>query len=267
MKTSATLCALLAGLAARPSLAHDLWLVPPAEASSGVPLELALAVGMDFPTSISALTPERVTVRAHGPDGAARALTPEAGGELVTVARLAPDAKGLWTAAAVTRRNVLSLEAAKFNDYLLHDGLAHVLAQRMDEGTLGEPAVERYSKHVKALFAVDGSNDGPFATPLGLELEIVPLANPLAAQVGGALPVRVLFAGAPLERANVCWDHPGNGEAFSGQTWTDARGETLVPVARPGPMTLRLVHMTRPAGDPDVQWESFWSSLTFHVPR
>ena len=244
--------------------AHDLWLVPPARAEAGEEVVLELAVGMDFPQSLSALAPERVTVRVHRPDRGAVAVEPAAG-ELVTIARHAPGSPGLWQASAVTRRNELSMDAAKFNDYLLHDGLAHVLAWRMNDGTLDEPADERYSKYVKALFAVGDSIDGPFAEPLGLRLEIVPLSNPLAARVGGTVPVRVLFDGEPLSGANVCWDHPGNGEAFSGQTWTDERGETLVPVARTGPMTLRMVHMTRVPDDPDVQWESFWSSLTFHV--
>jgi len=100
------------------------------------------------------------------------------------------------------------MDAAKFNDYLLHDGMPHVLAWRMDDGTLGEPADERYSKHVKALFAVGGSIAGPFATPLGLELEIVPLANPLAARVGGTLPVRVLWNDSrPEALARQAWDN------------------------------------------------------------
>lgn len=91
------------------------------------------------------------------------------------------------------------------------------------------------------------------------------LADPLSTPTGGTLPVQVLFRGAPLVRANLCWDHPGNGEDFTGQTWTDADGRALVPLAREGPMTLRLVHMTRPQ-KPEHEWESFWASFTFRIP-
>jgi hypothetical protein len=100
---------------------------------------------------------------------------------------------------------------------------------------------------------------------LGHRVEIVLLDDPFAARVGSTLRARVLFEGRPLSRANLCWDHPGNGEDFTGQTWTDASGEALVPVGATGPMTLRLVHMTRPRAS-EYEWESFWASCTFRVP-
>jgi uncharacterized GH25 family protein len=167
--------------------------------------------------------------------------------------------------SAVTRPNRLDLEAAKFNDYLLHDGLPHVLAGRMDRGEMDRDATERYSKYVKCLVPIGGVADANAAqVVLGHELEIVPLADPLAVSAGETLAVRVLFQGRPLERANLCWDHPGNGEDFTGQTWTDRGGDALIPIARSGLMTLRLVHMTRPMTD-DYEWESFWASYTFQV--
>jgi hypothetical protein len=173
---------------------------------------------------------------------------------------------GAWLVAAVTQPNQLELGAAEFNDYLLHDGLPHVLAGRMDRRELERGAVERYSKHVKTLVAVASHHaDVAARTVLGLELEIVLLTDPLGARIGSTLPVQVLFRGEPLADANLCWDHPQNGERFSGQTWTDAEGKALVPVAKTGLMTVRLVHMTRPER-PEHEWESFWSSFTFRVP-
>jgi len=252
---------------AAPAAAHDLWLVPPpGPAAAGTPVEVAVSVGMDFPVSLHALDPERVTAQIVGPGG--RSVPGEVTrreGELEAKLRFVPDAPGPWVAALVTRPNRVELGAAEFNDYLLHDGLAHVLAGRMDRGDLDRAAVERYSKYVKALLPVGAGGGESWAAPQGLKLEIVPLADPLGLAPRSVLPVRVLFEGAPLARANLCWDHPGNGEDFSGQTWTDERGEALVPIARAGPMTLRMVHMTRPL-HPDYEWESFWASLTFRVP-
>lgn len=156
------------------------------------------------------------------------------------------------------------MTAAKFNDYLLHDGMPHVLAERMDAGELDRAATEQYSKYVKTLFRVGDSADGDPTRALGLHLEIVPEEDPLAKRPGQALRVRVLLAGDPLPGANVCWDHPGNGERFTGQTWTDADGRALVPIDRLGWMTIRLVHMTHPRTE-DHEWESFWSSLTLRI--
>ncbi len=257
----------LLALLCLPALAHDFWLVPPSTASVGELVEVEVSVGMDFPTSVHSIDPERVTITAVGP-GVARAEVSMRQDEerATTVAAFTPSAPGAWLVSAVTVPNRLEMEAAKFNDYLLHDGLPHVLAGRMDRGEMDRDAAERYSKHVKALVPVGGSAEGGAAAlaVLGQELEVVPLADPLAASVGDTLVVRVLFRGKPLERANLCWDHPGNGEDFTGQTWTDAEGAALDPIARPGLMTLRLVHMTRPLAD-DHEWESFWASYTFRV--
>jgi hypothetical protein len=152
-----------------------------------------------------------------------------------------------------------------FNAYLLHDGLPQVLAERMEAGEWDRPAVEQYSRSVKTLIAVGAAADGAAWTqPLGQTLEIVPMSDPLALRAGQALQVRVLFRGAPLSGARLGWDLPGNGEQLAGETWTGADGTAWVPIARPGLILLRLIHMTRPRAA-DHEWESFWSSLTFRI--
>lgn len=253
--------------------AHDMWILPPSKAvADGKPLEWTVAVGMDFPKSIHAITPERLTFRAVSPLGTvltAPALpfeTRQLEQQQRTVASFTPNAKGAWVLAVQTQPSLLSMTALKFNDYLLHDGLAHVLKQRLDDGELAKDATERYSKFTKGLVAIDGDSSGTAATlRVGLTLEIVPLVNPLTRRVGDTLPVQVFFRGTPLPKANVCWDEPGNGEDFLGQTWTNEKGIALVPIARSGPVTLRLIHMTRPR-HADYEWESFWTSYTWHHP-
>lgn len=253
-----------------PVFAHDMWLVPPATAAVGKPVEVAVAVGMDFPTSLNVIDPARLTVAALGPDGEAAPVTLRADEDRkVLVASFTPKRAGLWLVTATTRPNRLALEAAKFNDYLLHDGLPHVLAGRMDRGELDRDATEQYSKYCKTIVPVGDVGGAATTTRFGTKLEIVPAAGAtstaLGAKVGGSVAVRVLFEGVPLKRGNLCWDHPGNGEDFTGQTWTDENGTALVPIGKAGLMTLRLVHMTRPLAD-DYEWESFWSSFTFRVP-
>lgn len=270
LATKKSLVFLLVAGPGLPVLAHDLWLVPPAVAAAGGPVEVEVSVGMDFPASLHSIDPGRLTVTALAPDGTESAVALRQDEENArTVGSFEPHEPGTWLITAATRPNRLELEAAKFNDYLLHDGMPHVLAGRMDRGELDRDATERYSKYVKAVVPVGDpapeNGDGKDACAVvGQTLEIVPLADPLAVAVGETLPVRVLFRSEPLERANLCWDHPKNGEDFTGQTWTDARGEALVPVAKRGLMTLRLVHMTRPMTD-DHEWESFWASFTFRV--
>lgn len=249
-----------------PALAHDLWLVPPPRGDVGVPLEVEVSTGMDFPTSLVAIDPARLTVTAVGPDGARADVTlRQDGSNDTTWATFTPTSAGAWVVAAETAPKLLEMDAADFNDYLLHDGLPHVLAGRMDRGETDRDAAELYSKFVKAVVPVGGSTGGDAArTALGRTLELVPLDDPFGVSVGDTLRVRVVFRGEPVGRANVCWDHPGNGEDFTGQTWTDAGGVAVVPITKPGVTTLRLVHMTRPQTS-GHEWESFWASYTFHA--
>lgn len=264
MKHSLALAAF--ALLCLPAVAHDMWLVPPEGGRVGEPVEVVVSVGMDFPNSLNAIDPARLTTRALGPAGASAEVQVRAlEDEKRTTTSFTPTAPGAWMLSTVTRPKQLDMKAAKFNDYLLHDGLPHVLAGRMDRGEWDRDAVERYSKYVKCAVRVGEAMDaGAAQAVLGHTLEIVPLADPFDVSVGQTLAVRVLYEGQPLERANLCWDHPGNGEDFTGQTWTDRNGKALVPIGKSGPMTLRLIHMTRPMKD-DYEWESFWASYTFRV--
>ena len=248
--------------------AHDLWLLPPMnDVFADNRIEIKIAVGMDFPISQNAMTTGRLTMIAT--DGISKVnafeFTMDQQGR-ATIASFRPDRSGTWLVGCTTRANRIQLDADSFNRYLLHDGLPHILSQRMIDGELDFPAAEQYSKYTKTMFSVrkserdESSEIGPMF--LGHRLEIVPKQDPRVKRVGETVAVQVLFENKPLAGANVCWDHPGNGELFSGQAWTNLEGNVLVPVAQPGLMTIRLVHMQRPRKE-EFEWESFWSSFTF----
>ena len=247
---------------------HDLWLVPPNHpVAVGDKVDVVIAVGMDFPVSLSAVSPARLTVTAVDASHEIQNVELKQNDQVKqTVATFVPDAAGSWLVSCTTQPNQLEMKGADFNNYLLHDGLPHVLAQRMERGELDRDAREQYSKYTKALLRVgNGESNRVESKVLGQKLEIILLENPSKKKTGETLKAQVLFEGRPLERANLCWDHPGNGEAYFGQTWTDEGGNAILPISRTGLMTLRLVHMTQPQTEA-YEWESFWSSFTFVVP-
>lgn len=255
------LAALLALTSAAPP--HDTWLLC-LQPDGARGAQLSLRTGMEFPDSDNAVPPERIHAQLRDGAGAVRAVT----GWRVdaatrsSVADLGELPRGCCVAWADTEPRVLQMEARKFNDYLLHDGLPQVLHSRIENGEEDQDAVEQYRKCAKVVFAVGDALDGAFDRPTGQLLEIVPLEHPLRLRPRDTLAVRVLFEGRPLAHANLCWDHPGNGQDLAGCTWTDADGKALVPVARAGWMTLRLVHMLRPKAA-DHEWASYWASLSF----
>jgi uncharacterized GH25 family protein len=251
--------------------AHDLWLVPPEKAEAKSLSTIEAISGTKFPKGDrapdTAKFKRRLLVNPDGADGVLTAAGKKDQSGLLTAELTAEPARpGVYIAAAQTEPNLITLKAAEFNNYLVSDGLAHVYRLRHKEGTLDQPGRERYSKSPKAIFRVGTGGEGDPCRVVGLPLEIVPLRSPFGLKVGDTLRVRVLFQKKPLPGANLGWDAPGEGDEPLGTARTDAQGEALIPVAQTGLMTIRLTHMTRPKAK-EYEWESFWTTLTFHVPK
>jgi hypothetical protein len=164
----------------------------------------------------------------------------------------------------------IELKAHDFDAYLKLEGLDAPLAARVRQGASEGPGRERYARCPKAWI---GTGQEPRATaPVGLTMEIVPLADPTMAT---SLPVRVLFRGQPLEGALVrAWNRPlsGLGPADPAdrdslgpviQVRTNARGEARLVATHAGEWMVSAVHM-EPSSDPAAaDWQSWWGSLTF----
>ena len=258
---------LLGLLLASPSIhAHDLWLIPPENATPKQPVTIQASIGMNFPTSIALpkidTYPRKFVV---GPDGKSLTLKSAGTKDMISLLEFEPTSPGIHIAAVETAPKVIELEADKFNEYLVSDGLPHIFRLRFEEKTLNKSAKERYRKSPTALVRVGDANAGNWNKPLDLPLQIVPLQNPFDRKVGDTLRVKVYFQQKPLKDANVGWQHPGDGDTAVGYVRANANGEALIPIAATGLMTIRLTHMTRPKAA-DFEWESFWTTVTFRVP-
>ena len=254
-------------LLAPPSFAHDLWLLPPTKAELDKEVRIRANSGMDFPKSEHAPDPakfaRRIVILPDGKESTLEAAGTEGLSGLLT---FRPAKSGLYVVAVETTPKLITLDADKFNSYLVSDGLPHIYMLRAKEKTLDQPGRERYSKSPKALLRVGKDGAGDATKAVGLPLEIVPLKDPFALKPGETLPVRVLFQSKPLTEANLGWAHPDEGEMPRGTVRTNAKGEALIPIGKAGLMTIRLTHMTRPKAK-DYEWESFWTTLTWIVPE
>ena len=250
-------------LLACPGFAHDLWLIPP---EAGKPAIMRAVSGSKFAIGDHAPDPakfaKRILTLPDGTEGKLEAAGTEGKDGLLRFTATGP---GVYAVGVETTPKMIELDAKKFNEYLVSDGLPHIFMLRAKEDSLDKPAKERYSKSPKALLRIGEGGKGDASKPIGLPLEIVPLQDPFALKAGEALKVRVLFRGKPLAGANLGWDHPGEGELPAGTVLSNEKGEALVPIAKVGLMTIRLTHMTRPKAV-DHEWESFWTTLTFRIP-
>ncbi|HEX3151950.1 MAG TPA: DUF4198 domain-containing protein [Gemmataceae bacterium] len=249
-----------------PTFGHDLWLIPPEKADTGRTLTVRAHSGSEFPVSEHAPDPakfaRRIVISPEGESALdAAGIEAEAG-----LLAFRPSKPGVYVVAVETSPKLITLEADKFNAYLVEDSLPHIYALRSKEKSLDRPGTERYSKSPKALVRAGDGKGIDFAKPVGLPLEIVPLKDPFERKVGDTLPVRVLFQGKALADAHLGWATPGDGALPRGTVRTNAAGEALIPMAKAGLMTIRLTHMTRPKAK-DYEWESFWTTLTWYVPN
>lgn len=249
------------------AFAHDLWLVPPAKAKPKEKATITAISGTKFPLGDPAPDPAKFAKRwVVAPDGTKIDVDADGTKDRAGLMSFTPEKAGVYLLAVQTNPKVLKLEAQAFNDYLVTDGLPHIYHLRHKEKTLDQPGVERYSKSPKVLLNVGDAGATEVSKPMGLPLEIVPLSNPNKLNVGDTWKVKVLFQEKPLAGVFLGWDHPGEGDDVQGTVRTNAKGEVLIPIAQKGLMTIRLTHMTRPKAA-DYEWESFWTTLTVHLPE
>jgi uncharacterized GH25 family protein len=220
--------------------------------------------GMDFPNSLSAVTPDRVNQFVLAGKSVKEDITEfkVQGNSLVT--KYIFKESGTYVVGVDLKPREIKLTAEEFNEYLLHDGLPNIYELRKKEGILDKDAVEHYSKYPKTIIQVGKKLDKVPMKPLGLPIEIVPKVNPYGLKLGDDLEVTVLFRGKPLSGVEIAWSYPGKGEEFAGSKKTDKNGKAVIPLDKAGPYVIRLTHMEW-VKKPTHEWESYWTSLTFEV--
>ncbi len=259
------LSAALIGFAA-PLWAHELWLEPADyQIAPGSPLVADIRVGenMDGPAYSYLprdfrrfdLVRNGAVQPVEGRMGDRPALQSEAPGE------------GLVTLVYVTRDLSLTYtDFEKFAKFARHKDFEGALEAHETRGLSKDRFRERYVRYAKSLVAV-GAGQGSDAE-VGLETEIVALANPYTDDVSGGMPVRVLDAGAPRADAQVeLFSKAPDGSVVVTLHRTDSDGVAVLPVTA-GWSYLADAVVLRPLDPQDdgPVWLTLWASLTFAVP-
>lgn len=256
--------------------AHDLFLRPrDFVVRAGAEVRVRILNG-SFTSSESVVARERLRdLAVAGPAGIAhpdRASWSDADKE--SEWRVALREPGTHVLGASLEPKTIRLTGTQFNRYLREEGLPGILAERKTARRLGDPAHERYAKHVKALVRVQGeasaAADTAWKVAFGYPAELVPLDDPYTLPAGGTLRVRAVADGTPL--ANQVVQAGGRTTAGSRipqrEVRTDADGIARVPLAARGTWYVKFIHMRAvpPSGTDSVNYESKWATLTFARP-
>jgi len=243
--------------------AHDFWLVPdmfavPASGEIVVKGQTSSA----FPTTLSAVTPDRVTeARVIGAADDER-ITALSTHDNSLVLRHRPKTPGQKVVAAAVGWRHVKETAESFRKYLVGEGAEDALAHYDRTGQLPKSdIVRRYAKYGKTVVEV-GEGPRAFDRSAGHPLEFIPLSDPAAA--GGQLQFRLMFQGKPLAGVRVhAGTAPRNGKSapeISAVT-TDS-GIVTVP-AGAGLWNVRTIHVVPAPAGADAQWDVHWATFVY----
>jgi uncharacterized GH25 family protein len=267
MKNLIAMAGLAASVWSASVQAHEFWIDPlEFEIDAGGTIEANIRVGEEFEGAAYSYLPPNfrrfdLVIEA--------AVTPVEGraGDRPALAMQARDT-GLTTVVHVTRDyNLTYREWQKFLDFCNHKDFAWAIAEHEARGLPQTGFQERYSRHAKSLIAVGDAAGSD--SEVGLEAEIVALANPYTDDLAEGFPVQVFYQGAPRGDVQVeLFQRAPDGSVAITLHRTDAAGIAVLPV-EPGHAYLADHVVMRPIGA-DVEegpvWESLWASLTFAVP-
>lgn len=202
-----------------------------------------------------------------------------------TFLKFTTGASGTYVTGVSTKARDFGQSAESFNGYLEHDGVLDMLELRKQNGTLGDSAVERYSKHVKTIFQVGDQLTDDYKTELGYPIEFILLENPYDLHSGHDLPVKLLFNQKPLpnqlvyvgtETSSHSHSHEGETHSHSHddenghthddllQLRTDEQGMLKVPISGEGTWYLKTIHLVEKEEE-GLTHESNWATVTFGV--
>ncbi|MDA7429653.1 DUF4198 domain-containing protein [Primorskyibacter aestuariivivens] len=248
--------------------AHEFWIDAKAwQVAPDAPIVADIRVGEEFKGSAYSYLPPRFRRFDIVQGDDVTAVEGRAGDR--PALNMAAPAEGLAVVVHVTSDYSLTYsEWDKFVNFATHKDWVPLIEEHEARGLPETGFRERYSRHGKSLIAV-GEGTG-MDREVGLETEIVALANPYTDDLSGGLPVRVLYQGAPRGNAQVeLFEKAPDGSVATSLHRTDADGMVQFPV-KPGHTYLVdavVLRPLEPVEESDPVWESLWASLTFQVPE
>lgn len=133
----------------------------------------------------------------------------------------------------------------------------------VDKPKSAVPGAQSASRSIKLNTTILGR--GAPSRPLGRDLEIVPLVDPMTLKIGDDLPVQVLAAGKPLPDVALAVDYVNDGHAMSNKT--DANGKAVLFVRNDGLNVIGVAHVKKTPDDPDADQISYYATLSFALPH
>lgn len=251
------------------AVAHEFWIAAsPFDPQVDAATALTLNVGEYYVgdrVGVTSSHAQSVRVLSRGSVQDVGALVPT--GSMMPELTLSFARAGAHVVAYESYPSQIVLPADKFHAYLHDEGLDAIVRQREAAGTAATPGRERFRRSAKTLLRVGDATDDTSMRSTGQRIEITPLSDPLAAHAGDMLRFVLSFEGRPHAGVLVkAWHRLGRQTTVI-RTVTDPQGRFAFALPFNGVWMLNAVHMVPATGSPEVDWDSYWGSLTFDLPR
>jgi len=172
--------------------------------------------------------------------------------------------QGVYAIGYLSTENNVTLDAKKFTTYLKTQGLEKIIQRRKELGESESKGRENFYRNVKTIIKMGDNQDVNFYNyDFGHRLNINPLQNPYELTKGDELRVQITFDQKPaanLLLQAIVEDLDG----FKFNIRTDKQGYATIPLAHKGVWLFHTVDMIR-STKKDIDWESYWGSLTFKI--
>lgn len=261
--------------------AHDFWIVPDAfQIAAGGSMEVRGQTSTTFPTSLSAVTPERIAeARLIGASSDERLTDLTTSGKSLLI-RHRPTAPGQRVVAVALVPRSSRTTPERLKRYIALEG-APALAERYDrEGAFprADSVTQVAAKFAKTIVEVGRNGPRVFDKTVGHALELVPLNDPHVLRAGDTLAVRLLYHGRPVAGAHLHAGAAAHGitaRSDSAQAAVPARkdisaetgadGTAKIAVGEHGLWNIRTLHGAAAAGTNNGTWEVYFTTLVFSV--
>ncbi len=171
--------------------------------------------------------------------------------------------EGTCLVAFNSTNSFIEMEAAKFNEYLLEDGLANAIEYRKQYNETDSMGREYYQRCAKTMIQVGNLKDKTFTINSGMPVDIIPLMNPYQLKNNDSLRIKILYEQVPLAGALVKIWHRENGATAKQQQMSNEKGEIIFSVKTSGAWMVSVVKMKKLENDEKADWQSYWGSLTW----
>ncbi len=245
--------------------AHEFWLEPQKFVFDiGEKIEVKLQVGEAFTGKAWDLTRHEIEHFTLYNKAGKQDLTAIANRATSSTIEYLLNQQGTSVFTLESNQAFIELDAEKFNAYLKEDGLDKIITDREKKGEAKTGARELYRRYAKLMVQVGKGTDDTYKRRTGMELEIVPDANPYAITTGDYLGCVVYYQGKPLPHTLVkVWSHVGN-RIFLQNIYTEDDGAIKFPISTKGPWMVSTVQMKK-SEKPNADYESMWASLVFGI--